>query len=815
MKTVRTAVYPEGHSKFDSYLHATYEYYKHGPLKRVVLAEDLQGIDYSYTPQGWLKGINHPIPDQDPGGDGIDEDNDSDLTNDMGVATPDAFGMSLEYHDGDYENENIDFDLLNASSEEYPQQYNGNIRGLVYGGSKQGEFVVDNHPETIALDRYRKTLVKAVKSITLEPNFDTNAGTFDAFTANEPTVTLIDAGNVEADAFQYDDQYQVIKSKHGEAADLDNADNAYDVHVEGYDQNGNLLGINRYDDFAGTPRDDFEFHYSYDATGTDYCECNRLVSVSNYVERIVYNDIGQVISVQYHPDAERQDIGVLYDVTGKVTRVYSTDTPSDTLMKVLYDDRGFRLKKTVGEEEEYYIRNASGKVLAIYRKSVGGIAVAQKELPIYGAGRLGISVKHPDHYKYLYELNDHLGNVRAVITKLSLQATATLEVDDDPNGIEEYEAQYFDNLTIRQLDQGNSYHGKQTAHTHPGEPVGPTTTLRVEKGDLLNLQVFVKEMGLSEEDPSPVGLTDLLTQLTNDGVVGLESGTLSGSVSSHLGAILAAVGDPAHQSKAYLQYILFDESYQIISHDYAPMEEGISAEDGWKELVLSKEITEDGYLFAYMVNESQNNIYFDDFTFQVLGTRVLRKSDYYPFGAVAKNWSNPSKTEKDGYRYGYQGQYAEQDSATGWNAFELRMYDPLIGRFLAIDPYNVGASPYSGMANNPIYTTDPDGGCPKWLCGGGDDLYSVGAEVTNNLGSWEYLGGGRWKDLNRATSSGGFSEGFWDFMGYLDTFVPQGNGDVNPFPVQFIVGGKGGGGENPFAMKSNPDAKSFYVDYDE
>ena len=28
------------------------------------------------------------------------------------------------------------------------------------------------------------------------------------------------------------------------------------------------------------------------------------------------------------------------------------------------------------------------------------------------------------------------------------------------------------------------------------------------------------------------------------------------------------------------------------------------------------------------------------------------------------------------YRYGYQGQFAEEDEETGWNSFELRMYDP-------------------------------------------------------------------------------------------------------------------------------------------
>ena len=40
-------------------LQATYYYYLHGPLKRIELATDLQGIDYVYNIDGSLKSINH------------------------------------------------------------------------------------------------------------------------------------------------------------------------------------------------------------------------------------------------------------------------------------------------------------------------------------------------------------------------------------------------------------------------------------------------------------------------------------------------------------------------------------------------------------------------------------------------------------------------------------------------------------------------------------------------------------------------------------------------------------------------------------
>jgi Ig-like domain CHU_C associated len=71
-------------------LQAEYIYYLHGPLKRVVLATNLQGIDFVYNIHGWLTQINHPDDtdlSKDPGHDGTN-----------GVRK-DVFGMILEYYE--------------------------------------------------------------------------------------------------------------------------------------------------------------------------------------------------------------------------------------------------------------------------------------------------------------------------------------------------------------------------------------------------------------------------------------------------------------------------------------------------------------------------------------------------------------------------------------------------------------------------------------------------------------------------------------------------------------------------------------------
>jgi RHS repeat-associated protein len=73
-----------------------------------------------------------------------------------------------------------------------------------------------------------------------------------------------------------------------------------------------------------------------------------------------------------------------------------------------------------------------------------------------------------------------------------------------------------------------------------------------------------------------------------------------------------------------------------------------------------------------------------------------------------------TQTTDNQYRYAFQGQ--EKDPETGMEAFELRLWDGRLGRWLTVDPAHAHFSPYLGMANNPISEIDPDGGCPCSKC---------------------------------------------------------------------------------------------------
>ncbi len=77
------------------------------------------------------------------------------------------------------------------------------------------------------------------------------------------------------------------------------------------------------------------------------------------------------------------------------------------------------------------------------------------------------------------------------------------------------------------------------------------------------------------------------------------------------------------------------------------------------------------------------------------------------------------------YRYAFQGQ--EKDTETGKEAFQRRLWDGRIGRWLTTDPAGQYASPYLGMGNNPVNGIDPDGG--KFF-----DEYDKDGNWLSNLG---------------------------------------------------------------------------------
>ena len=94
--------------------------------------------------------------------------------------------------------------------------------------------------------------------------------------------------------------------------------------------------------------------------------------------------------------------------------------------------------------------------------------------------------------------------------------------------------------------------------------------------------------------------------------------------------------------------------------------------------------------------------------------RIIEENHYYAHGLKIAAISSKAYGAPNN-NYLYQGDFSDFDDDLGWNDFELRSYDPQIGRFLQNDPYDQFASGYVGMGNDPVNGVDPSGGlfgCP-------------------------------------------------------------------------------------------------------
>jgi len=174
------------------------------------------------------------------------------------------------------------------------------------------------------------------------------------------------------------------------------------------------------------------------------------------------------------------------------------------------------------------------------------------------------------------------------------------------------------------------------------------------------------------------------------------------------------------------------------------------------------------------------------------GVPVIKSfADYYPFGEQL-----PSRNALSNYRYAFQGQ--ELDQETGMEAFQLRLWDGRIGRWLSTDPYGQYASPYLGMNNNPVSSIDSDGGWSRWLGAAWYSLWNGGTPFKSEVnGDWGVRSGTASADGNG-----------------MDINITYGGKryNVNSEP-SLSFGGAGAGGMSLHGLNINPkDLPHVYIE---
>lgn len=359
-------------------LQATYTYYLHGGLKRVELADKLQGIDYTYTLQGQLKAMNNADRPLDPGADGQAGAN--------STVAPDVFGMTLDYYPNDYQSAGGSSVFKSINTTTIPgvaNQYGGQIRNMSWHTRKNAGWpaTISDAPRTYAFeydDKYQFT-----QSTWGNPDFGTNS--------------------VAATTFNQ----EIIKNP--------------TTNASAYDANGNMQFLKRTNTTGGVG-DNFQYNYQPNT--------NKLTSVNNYgtatnYAQYEYDNLGQLKKETPGTGPARY---LQYDVKGLVIGVYSsaTFTAANLIQSYTYDEKGQRISKynKASNLYTYYVSDQNGNTMAIYTRTGTTGAAALREQPVYAADRVGIYYKTTNEYQY--ELKDHLGNVRAVIKKGATAGTAEI-----------------------------------------------------------------------------------------------------------------------------------------------------------------------------------------------------------------------------------------------------------------------------------------------------------------------------------------------------------------------------------------------------
>jgi len=419
--------------------------------------------------------------------------------------------------------------------------------------------------------------------------------------------------------------------------------------------------------------------------------------------------------------------------------------------------------------------------------------------------------------KYFYEVNDHLGNVRAVIGPRTADvvtanyetANANLEQSqflrtDDARKI---------NATLFNHTSGGSYSQRLSGNTN--EKYGLARSIAVNPGDTVTAQVYAKYVDTNSANWT-TALNTLMAQIAahTAGVV-VDGPNYNQSDASFPFPNLVDKSGSTGGPKAFLTWLIFDRNFALTNGGYArlssaPKEDGQNAAH---ELMASPTITitEPGYMYIYISNENDTpvDVYFDDFQVTQTHSNIVAGADYYPYGMTI----NERQISQERYRFGYQGQYSEYDSLTKTNTFQLRLYDARFGRWLSPDPYGQFASPYIGMGNNPVGGVDKDGGLFEELLdwfknSEGKVAWYETAEAAAKEGFTEFVGDAKYifdgpvgqaltvtaKKMTYGEASMYDAMAYWNKLGGMGTFAyslaRNGDGTTNN-PYRFNYDDKG------------------------
>lgn len=515
--------------------------------------------------------------------------------------------------------------------------------------------------------------------------------------------------------------------------------------------------------------------YEYNTDGQLVKDRNKEIGVSG--SGIEYNDLGMPFKVTF--DNFQKTITYTYDAAGiklskNVTQIPNIANDNVTInTTTLYVDDFIYTRENNIDKLEFF-SHAEGRV-RIIASSTNGLNYLNGGVALFGNTQA----------VYDYYIKDHLTNIRMILTEEQHQVYAKATMEDaaapteeaifgqQPPGTNELFATRSPKYPA--WTSNNSQKVSQLSSLGIGKKIGPNTLLRVMAGDYISAKTLYYYDNPVNNSSSVLNdvVNSIIGTITSTGKTGSlikgNSSLIQNNIGSPAGPLANFLsnqpnGAVVNQPKAFITVLFFDEQFNFIDENsgYVPVQAtgmtGSLLNRQSRNISLVRQAPQNGYVMVYVSNESPVNVYFDDFEVTHTRGRIIEENHYYPYGlkiagisakAMPSNLGGAKQNSR--VNYGYQGDYSEEDMDAQWNEFDLRTYDPQIGRFTSIDPYDQFASPYLGMGNNPVVMIDPSGGnvfegvllgtVAGFVIGGGIGLI-VDPENSEKYAYWGALLGG-------------------------------------------------------------------------
>lgn len=660
----------------------------------------LESLSYDYNIRGWLLGVNRGYAK-------------------TASSSTNYFGFDLGY----------DKPSLGSLGNYSAAQFNGNIGGTLWRSRGDGE-----------IRKYDFTYDGVNRLLTADFNQFTG-GTF-----NRNAGLNFSVDNLAYDANGNIQSMRQYGWKAGASAftPIDNLTYSYFGNSNKLQAVSDAIAAdNHLGDF--TDKNTGATDYGYDVNGNLVTDLNKRINGATGIDQvsggaIVYNHLNLPTSIAVKNDdgTDKGNIGYVYDAMGN------------------------KLKKIIHE---------AGKPDKITLYLFGTYQEGQLQFLPQEEGRIRLRASD-NTFQWDYFLKDHLGNVRMVLTEetqTNYYPAATLEGSQATGALSmlNWEKQFYtvDNARITptssipgwstSLDYANnngnppynsiasgSYPANYTvtdAATSAGMYKTNATSnktalaqvIKVMAGDRVDIfgKSYYYAPGTSFTDGNSISLivSDILSAfLGTTGNPASQKGLTepiieslnSGSYALPANLMRGADGTTSTTPKAYINYIFFDEQFRYAGSGFSQVGSSGTVKSHWSDASLQNiPVPKNGYLYVYVSNESNQDVFFDNL--QVVHKRgpVLEETHYYPFGLTMEGISSKaagSLINRYKFNNGTELSNQEFSDGSGLELYEtpFRGYDPQIGRFWQIDvmasEYETW-SPYVFSFNNPVNLNDPSG----------------------------------------------------------------------------------------------------------